>query len=391
MRRRIACIDLDAFFVEAALQLHPEFRGKPVAVGSTGSHAIVCSASYEARKFGIKAGTPLWIAHQKCPNLTWLPTPGNIIALSNAVHNRLKEFCPVVEPASIDEFYLDFTGCDRIYPTNLAIAERIVKEIARDPGLPTTIGFGTNKLIGKIASSLGKPKGILEILPGEEQAFVSHLPLDEIPGIGRKTVPLLNSMGVYEVKDILRIPLNAWQATLGKPGEYIFNCAHGIGDIKVVAVEDKPVRKSISHCITLPENTDSRALLMSYLSLLVEKTVYRLRAEQLTCGCVSVRLRFANFASDGHSIKINRTNDDRAIYQTAIALFNRIFKTGIKIRLVGVHLGALQSGAFTPDLFDSLLPEYRRDLPDLLQIIRARYGFSSIVRSRSTIRISRYD
>ncbi|PKL48250.1 MAG: hypothetical protein CVV42_10240 [Candidatus Riflebacteria bacterium HGW-Riflebacteria-2] len=391
MRKRIACIDLDAFFVEAALKVHPEFRGRPVAVGSTGSFAIVCSASYEARKFGIKAGTPLWIARQKCPDLVWLPTPGNIIELSNAVHERLREFCPLVEPASIDEFYLDFTGCDRIYPNNLTIAEHIVREIARDPGLPTTIGFGTNKLMGKIASSLGKPAGILEILPGEEQAFVSHLPLDEIPGIGRRTVPMLNSMGVYEVPDILRIPLTAWQAAMGKVGEYIFNCAQGIGDTRVVAAENKPVRKSISHSVTLPENTGSRSLLLNYLSHLVEKTVYKLRSEQLTCGCVGVRLRFANFASDGHSVKINRSNDDRDIFQAAVALFNRMVKPGIKVRLLGIHLSSLQSGAFTPDLFDSLLPEHQRGLNDVLQIIRAKYGFSSILRSRSAIRISRYD
>jgi len=391
MRRRIACIDLDAFFVEAALQLHPEFRGKPVAVGSTGSFAIVCSASYEARKFGIKAGTPLWIARQKCPDLVWLPTPGNIIELSNAVHERLKEFCPLVEPASIDEFYLDFTGCDRIYPTNLAIAEHIVREIARNPGLPTTIGFGTNKLMGKIASSLGKPTGILEILPGEEKAFVSHLPLDEIPGIGRKILPLLNSMGVYEVNDIRRIPITAWQAAMGKVGEYIFNCAHGIGDYKVIPAEKKPLRKSISHSVTLPENTASRPLLLSYVSHLVEKTVYRLRQEQLTCGCVGIRLRFANFASDGHSVKIKRSNDDRDIFQAALALFNRTLKPGVKVRLVGINLSSLQPGAFTPDLFDSLLPEYRRGLNDVLQIIRAKYGFSSILRSRSAIRVSRYD
>lgn len=391
MRKRIACIDLDAFFVEAALQHHPEFRGRPVAVGSTGSHAIVCSASYEARKFGIKAGVPLWIARQKCPDLIWLPTPANITELSNAVHERLKEFCPLVEPASIDEFYLDFTGCDRIYPHNLAIAERIVKEIARDPGLPTTIGFGTNKLMSKIASSLGKPAGILEIVPGEERAFVSHLPLDEIPGIGRKTLPLLNSMGVYEVPDILRIPLEAWRAAMGKIGEYIFNCAQGTGETKVIPADKKPVRKSISHSVTLPENTASRALLMNYLSHLVEKTVYRLRSEHLTCGCVSVRLRFANFASDGHALKINRTNDDRDIYQTVITLFNRTLKPGIKVRLVGVHLSSLQPGAFTPDLFDSLMPEYRRGLNNVLQVIRAKYGFTSILRSRSAIRISSYD
>ncbi|MBU1105559.1 MAG: DNA polymerase IV [Candidatus Riflebacteria bacterium] len=391
MRKRIACIDLDAFFVEAALQVHPEFRGKPLAVGGTGSRGVVCSASYEARKFGVKAGMALWIARQKCPELTCLPTPDNIMSLSNAVHERLKEFCPLVEPASIDEFYLDFTGCDRIYPTNLAIAEHIVREIGRSPGLPTTIGFGTNKLISKIASSLGKPAGILEILPGEEKAFVSHLPLDEIPGIGRKTVPLLNSMGVYEVKDILRIPLDAWQAAMGKSGEYIFNCAHGIGDVRVIAAENKPLRKSISHCVTLPENTGSRSLLLNYLSHLVEKTVHKLRREQLICGCVSVRLRFSNFASDGHSVKISRTNDDRDIYQAAVALFNRTFKPGIKIRLVGVHLSDLRPGVFTHDLFDSLLPEYRRALPDVLQIIRAKYGFSSILRSRSTIRGRRYD
>lgn len=391
MQKRIACIDLDAFFVEAALKLRPDLRGRPVAVGGTGSRAIVCSASYEARKFGVCSAMPVWLAHNKCPEIVLLPIPDNITALSQAVRVRLNEFCPVVEQASVDEFYLDFTGCDRIYPTNLGIADQIVKAIRREPGLPATIGIGTNKLVSKIASNLGKPAGILEILPGAEAAFLSHLPISEIPGIGKKMQPLLNSMAVYYVADILTMPIDAWRAAFGKTGEYIFNSARGICEAEVIPPENKPQRKGISRDTTLPEDTSSRVLLASQLSYLVESASYQLQIEKLTCSSVSVKLRYSDFVTKTSAKTIARTSDDRKIFATATCLLNNLFQRRIKVRLVGVHLGSLQPGVSTPDLFELMLSENNCHLPDILKAIRARYGFAAILRSRSAGKITKVE
>lgn len=383
MQKRIACIDLDAFFVEAALKLHPELRGRPVAVGGLSNRSIICSASYEARKFGIRSAMPTWQARNSCPGLILLPVPDNISTLSAAVKDKLRQFCPVVEPASVDEFYLDFTGCDRIYPTNLGIGDQIIRELQRDPGLPATIGFGTNRLVCKIASNLGKPHGILEILPGAEKPFLAHLPIAEIPGIGSKMRPLLNSMAVYNVKDILTMPIEAWRTAFGKTGEYIYNAAQGIADATVTPPENKPLRKGISRDTTFLEDTASRGILGQHLSYLVEKAAYQLQCEKLTCGSVTVKLRYADFVTVSKSGKISRTSDDRDIFQTCLHLLFQAFQRRLKVRMIGVHLSALQPGTSTPDLFESLLSEHKRHLPDILRLIRARYGFGAILRSRS--------
>jgi len=392
MKHRIACLDLDAFFVEAALKVKPELRGKPVAVGGTSSRSVICSASYEARKYGVRSAMPVWQAVNRCPQLVVLPVPDNISALSQHVFSRLQLFCPVVEQASVDEFYLDFTGCDRIYPTNFAIGDRIIREIQKDPGLPSTIGFGSNKLICKIASNLGKPAGMLEIVAGNEILFLSHLPINEIPGIGRKMQPLLNEMAVYHVGDILQLPLEAWKTAFGRTGEYIFRAAQGISDEMVIPAENKPRRKGISRDMTLSEDTASRCILSRHLSYLVEKAVYQLQSEQLTCGSVTIKLRYSDFVNSTRTIRINRTNDDREIYQTGLRLMMQLFQRRIKIRLIGVHLGSLQPGSTTPDLFESLQSENRRHLPEILKLIRARYGFKAILRSRSaTVKGSQHE
>ncbi|HNX76361.1 MAG TPA: DNA polymerase IV [Candidatus Rifleibacterium sp.] len=383
MQKRIACLDLDAFFVEAALKLRPDLRGRAMAVGGTGNRGVICSASYEARRFGVCSAMPLWLARSKCAELVLLPVPDNISELSQAVRRRLEEFCPVVEQASVDEFYLDFTGCDRIYPTNLAIADRIMHAVRSVPGLPATIGIGTNKLVCKIASNLGKPAGILEILPGSECAFLSHLPVGEIPGIGSQMQRVLNSMGVYYVSDILTMPVEAWRAAFGRTGDYIFNAARGICESEVTPPENKPQRKGISRDITLSEDTSSRLQLADQLSYLVESAVYRLQNERLTCGNLTLKLRYADFVTRTASKMLPRTNDDRDIYKVAVALLQQLFQRRVAVRLIGVHLGSLQPGGVTPDLFDILQPEHKRQLPEVLKIIRARYGFDAILRSRS--------
>ncbi len=387
MKHRIACLDLDAFFVEAALKMQPELRGKPVAVGGTGNRSVISSASYEARKFGVRSAMPTWQAMSRCPGLIILPVPDNISYLSKRVHSRLQQFCPVVEQASVDEFYLDFTGCDRIYPTNFAIGDHIVKEIHKDPGLPSTIGFGSNKLVCKIASNIGKPSGMLEIIPGCEILFLSHLPVNEIPGIGRKMQPLLNEMAVYNISDVLQLPLEAWKTAFGRTGEFIFRAAQGISDEAVIPAENKPMRKGISRDTTLSEDTTSRSVLSRHLSYLVEKAVYQLQSEKLTCGSVTLKIRYSDFVTTTRTAKISRTNDDREIYNAAVRLMLQLFQRRVRIRLIGISLGSLQPGCATPDLFESIQSENKRHLPEILKLIRAKYGFNSILRSRSAIKI----
>ncbi|NLI76760.1 MAG: DNA polymerase IV [Candidatus Riflebacteria bacterium] len=386
MFRRIACLDLDAFFVEVALKDRPDLRGKPVAVGGTSGRGVICSASYEARRFGVRSAMPSWIARQKCPGLHLLPVPRTIEEFSRRVRERIERLCPVVEQASVDEFYLDFTGCDRIYPANLGVADRLTQAIAADPALPVTIGIGTNKLVSKIASDLGKPRGILEILPGAERVFLAPLPVKHIPGVGPRLQEVLAAMGVTRVGDIPQLPVEAWQAAFGKTGESLFHHALGESGSAVVPPEHRAHRQGVSHETTLGQDTTSRDLLLGLLSKLTEEAALTLRESRQTCGGVAVKLRYADFTTAQRSARVARTNLDGPLYQVAVRLFERLFTRRLKVRLIGVRLDDVQPGAPTPDLWDALQPEFRRRLPAVVDEIRDRFGWKAVLRARSLAR-----
>jgi DNA polymerase-4 len=383
---RIACLDLDAFFVEVALKEHPELRGQPLIVGgAAGGRGVVCSASYEARRFGIRSGMPVWQAQNRCPQLAVLPVPATIETFSHAVRDRLREFCPVVDTASIDEFFLDFTGCDRLYPINLAIAERISQSLAHDPALPATIGIGTSRLMAKIASDLAKPYGILEILPGAERVFLAPLELKRLPGVGPRTDERLHALGLSRIGEIPTLTLEVWRHMLGKCGEALFFHAQGIDRAPVLADTQKEHQKQISRERTLTESTENPRTLLAQLSRLTESAAYELRTLQLTCGGISVRIKYDDFSLVSRSRTIKRTNRDLDLFAAAGILFNRLFTRRVKIRLVGITLEHLQSGVTECDLWDLLLPESHRRFPETIDRVRRRFGFQALVRARSLV------
>lgn len=384
--RRIACLDLDAFFVEVALKHHPELRGKPVAVcGSLTGRGVVSSASYEARPFGVRSGQPVWQAKQACPGLILVKVPNDIEECSNQVKAHLERLCPVVEAASIDEFYLDFTGCDRLYPRNLELADRLWNTIAADPALPTTIGIGTNKLIAKIASDLGKPRGVLEVLPGAESRFLAPLAVQRLPGVGPHLQTVLGNLGLQRVGEILQVPIEAWQATLGKTGEHLFQRAQGLCESPVIASDGIDRRRQISRDTTLSEDTSSLELLQRIFSRLVEEATNDLRRAGLTCGGLAVKLRYTDFSTVTRSSKVERTNLDTALFRIGSRLLEALFTRRLKVRLVGVRLYDLQPGGITPTLWEILETEERRQLPEMVDRIRSRFGIHALHRARSLV------
>lgn len=382
--RRIACLDLDAFFVEVALKDHPELRGRPIAVGgSPDGRGVVCSASYEARAFGVKSGMSMWHAMNRCQGLQVIGVPRTVGEFSHRVRERLKVFCPVVDSASIDEFFLDFTGCDRLYATNLEIADRLCRDIALDPALPSTIGFGTNRLIAKIASDMAKPLGILEVLPGYEQAFLAPLPLKRIPGVGPQTEETLTSLGLSRIGEIPSVPVETWRRLLGKSGSALFEHALGHCDTPVIADEGKYHQKQLSRERTLSESAESLDVLLAYVSGLSEEAAYDMRSKGLTCGGVTVKIKYDDFVTQTRARKMNRTNRDLEIFSIASVLFRQLYARRARVRLVGVRLEDLQTGGSTESLWQMLEPEARRRLPEIVDAIRDHFGFKAILRARS--------
>ena len=208
--RTIFHLDLDAFFVSVERILDPSLKGKPVIVGGDPKYGrgVVTACSYEARVFGLHSAMPIRTAYRLCPHGIYLHGSHNEYSyFSKAVKNILKQYAPVIEKASIDEFYMDFTGCRNVYGSLFAFASFLQKEIWEKLSLPCSIGIGSNKTIAKIGSDCMKPQGITYIMPGMEKDFLAPMPVETIPGVGkvdRKSTRLNSSH-----TDISRMPSSA--------------------------------------------------------------------------------------------------------------------------------------------------------------------------------------
>ncbi|MBF0547542.1 MAG: DNA polymerase IV [Candidatus Riflebacteria bacterium] len=383
---RIACVDLDAFFVEVALKKHPEMRGRPLAVcGSLSGRGVVCSASYEARPFGVKSGLPVWKCKVLCPAIQLLEVPSEVKEYSDRVRARLRILSPVVETASIDEFYLDFRGCERIYPINLKLAGEILSSIVEDPALPCSIGFGRNKLVAKIASDIAKPCGVLEVFPGAEARFLSVLSVKCLPGVGPRFVTTLNEMGIHLIRDVLQISRDTWKTAFGMAGEKLYDQAHGISEGKVVDDSLAEERRQISRETTLSQDTSSIEVLAEILSHLVENAVYDLRKKGLTCSGASVKIRYSDFSSVSKSKTIERTDRDDKIFPIALELFKKLYMKRMKIRLIGVKLFSLLKGGSNYTIDDFLQSFSGENILKSMDEIRSKHGKNSVMRARSLV------
>ena len=208
--RTIFHLDLDAFFVSVERILDPSLNGKPVIVGGDPhGRGVVAACSYEARVYGLHSAMPIRQAFKLCPGGIYLHGHHDeYVRFSRAVKNILTNYAPLIQQASVDEFYMDFTGCRKIYGSMFTFASRLQEEIRRKLSLPCSIGIGSNKTVAKIGSDCMKPMGITYIVPGMEKEFLYHMPVETIPGVGNVMLRELNNKGFYVIGDItiFRLP-----------------------------------------------------------------------------------------------------------------------------------------------------------------------------------------
>jgi DNA polymerase-4 len=294
MARCIFHIDLDAFFVSVEQMLNPELKGKPVIVGGDPERrGVVASASYEARPFGIHAGMPSSKARRLCPQAIFIRSHFSLYKDASAKFMKiLGDFSPYIEPLGLDEAYLDVTGYEEPYgsPRQLALAikERINKELE----LTASVGIATCKVVAKIASDLCKPDGLLEIAPGEEQAFLNPLPVAKLPGVGKKTEQILKEIGVTTIGELASLPLDTIKRRFGATGEILHSYARGIDDREVEAPGEA---KSISQELTFARDTLDRNFLEANLHNLCQEVCQELRSQNKRAKCVAIKLRYADF------------------------------------------------------------------------------------------------
>ena len=385
MNRGIFHIDLDAFFVSVEQDYAPELRGRPVIVGGQPDRrGVVAAASYEARAFGIRSAMPLSRAYRLCPQAIFLQ--GNYSRYREASEkfmSILSEFSPVIEPAGLDEAYIDITGCDMYGPPR-KMALTLKKRVREELHLIASIGIASCKIVAKIASDLEKPDGLVEVPAGKEKEFLAPLPVERLPGVGKKTGQVMKDAGILTIGQLAALP-EAWvKARLGAAGIMLHRYANGIDNRKVEAPGEA---KSISRETTLAEDTHDVQALISILRYLCEKVGATLRQREKRAGSVSLKLRYDDFETVNRSRSLEEaTASDDVIFSTARGLLERTLGgKGRMVRLIGVEVSQLAGKGMQLSLFDAQVQQAQRQerLDKAVDLIRKKYGFESVRSGRT--------
>jgi DNA polymerase-4 len=378
MARCIFHIDLDAFFVSVEQVVNPELKGKPVIVGGDPERrGVVASASYEARPFGIHAGMPSSTARRLCPQAIFIGSHFSLYRDASAKFMKiLGDFSPHIEPLGLDEAYLDVTGCEEPYGSPrqlvLAIKERINKELK----ITASVGIATCKVVAKIASDLCKPDGLLEIAPGEEQAFLNPLPVAKLPGVGKKTEQALKEMGITTIGALAKLPLDTINRRFGTTGTVLHSYASGLDDREV---ETPGEAKSISQELTFTHDTFDRNFLEANLHNLCQEVCQDLRTQNKRTKCVTIKLRYADFKTITRQVTLQEASDvTRVVFATAQQLLSKALAQREKpVRLIGIRISSLVGEGKQLSIFDSgtARPEH---LDKAIDKIRSKYGSTAI-------------
>jgi len=359
----------------------PELRDKPVIVGGRPDRrGVVASASYEARAFGVRAGMPLSKAYRLCPQAIFLQGSFNrYLDVSSRFMAILADFSPCLEPAGLDEAYLDVTGCDYDFPYKLAsnIKERVKKKL----DLVASVGISSCKVVAKIASDLGKPDGLVEVPSGQEKKFLVPLPVGMLPGVGRKTEQTLRAMGITTIGQLAALPPEFVKRRFGIAGMVIYHYANGIDNREVGPPGEA---KSISRETTLAQDTLDLSLLQAIIRYLCERVGADLRQYGKQARSVTLKLRYADFETITRRISSNKATDaDDIIFAMAVRLFDRALTQKRKlVRLLGVEVSNLMGGGKQLHLIDSV-PQRLEHLDKAIDRIRKKYGFASIQTGRT--------
>lgn len=388
MPRTIVHLDLDAFFCAVEAQANPDLAGKPFAVGGRPEQrGVVASCSYAARKYGVRSAMPMSQAVRLCPDLLIVSRHmGDYSAVSRRVMMILHDTTPLVEQLSIDEAFLDVTG---LPGTGEQIAHDLQARIRDELALPASLGVASNKLIAKIANNIGKasargdgpPNAITIIPPGTEAAFLAPLPVRELWGVGPKTAERLRKMGVETIGDLTRWSERDLVMRFGKMGRDLARRAQGIDDRPV---ETEHETKSVSSETTFVEDVRDGDELRRVLRQQAEQVGRRLRKSGLRGKTVAIKLRWADFTTLTRQMTLPQpVNDDRSIYDAALALFQNVWHRNRPVRLVGVGVSGFDDSGQARQLTLWETPaESSTDaqLQSTLDDIRQRYGDSAIRR-----------
>ena len=377
-QRIIVHLDLDTFFLSVELLNHPQHVGKPAFVGGK-ERGVVTSASYEARAFGVRSGMPSRKALQLCPQAIILGgSRGEYSRYSRWVTQIIAAKAPLFEKASVDEFYIDLTGMQKFFdPLQWTIDLR--KQIMDETKLPISFGMASNKMMAKIATDEAKPNGYLQVPFGKEKEFLAPMKVNKIPGVGEHTYEVLKAMGIFTIRDISEKTQEELEERLGKWGIDLWYKSQGIHHGEVSNYHEA---KSISSEHTFDENKLDTAFLKSELVRLTEKIAYELRQDGKVTGCVAVKIRYHDFETTSRQTTVPYTCADDEIIPVVKELFDKLYKKGERVRLLGVRLSELTNDAIQTNLFDDV--ERKTDLYKAIDNVKNRFGKNALNRASSS-------
>lgn len=375
--RTIFHIDLDAFFVTVEQVLNPDLKGKPVIVGGRPEgRGVVASASYEARKFGIHAAMPLSRARRLCPAAIFLAGSYRKYAeFSHRFMEILGGYTPALQPGGVDEAYLDLTGCEN-FGSWRTLAVKIKEHIRKETGLTASVGIAPCRVVAKVASDLGKPDGLVEVLPGQERDFLAPLPVRKLPGVGGKTAEALKAMGIDTIGQLAGMPDGALRGRFGEGMGWLRQLARGIDDSPVEAGGEA---KSISRETTFEKDTMDTAFLRANLRYFAEKLGSELREAGKKARTVSLKLRYGDFETVSRAVTSKEaTSLDDDIFRCAVRLLDAALGRKFKpVRLIGLEVSHFTGGGAQLSFFDGEARR-REQLDRAIDQVRDRYGFDAI-------------
>lgn len=370
-------VDMDSFFVSVELLDRPELVGLPVAAAHDTARSVVSSASYEARRFGVRSAMPVARAKQLCPQLVLVPpTFEKYRRASKTVMRIFEEFTPLVEPLSIDEAFLDVAGTVRLFGEPAEIARLLRARVREETGLPVSVGLAGTKFVAKLASQRAKPDGVLEIPPARTLDFLHPLPVEAMWGVGQATAKSLKGRAIHTVGELAREPLASLQRIVGRASaQRLHDLANGRDARRVETVR---VEKSIGHEETFATDENDTATLQRELLRLSTRAAERLRDAGLETRTVSIKVRWANFETVTRSRTLTEaTNATQRIFRTAVELFASVRPEGRPVRLIGVRAeqllpeGADPAGLWSDD-------DGWRAVDQAVDEVRGRFGAAGV-------------
>jgi len=371
--RIILHIDMDAFFISVEQRDNPALRGKPAAVCGSLSRSVITSATYEARPYGIRAGMPTQEAKRRCPQL--ILVEGNhskYTETASRIFSILKDYTPLVEVASIDEAFLDITQSLFLYKSPFHIAQSIKKQIRESEKLTCSIGVAPNKLLAKLGSRLEKPDGLMVMKKEEVESVLRDLPVSKLNGIGPKLTDELNSIGIFTCGQLGKFPVSVLSKRFGVIGERLHEMGLGLDDSSVVPFDEEEDAKSISHSVTLEEDTSDPDILKKVLLQLSEKVSRRMRKEGFFGKRIAITVRYSDFFTFSKQKTLSKwMNSGNEIFKIASEIFESIPHPK-PIRLLGVGVSLLKKEWYQLDLFEKR--EKRDNLLKAMDRVNERFG-----------------